>query len=215
MSHASDTRHSFLCSHGGSGARKAHDHVQESRFAQARTMSLPQLGVPAGHSRSIGNRLSLEKYRSLRGPFVANTDWPHHERGGRYNQNPPVDRAARCDEWVAPMRVCPASLPPAGGMHERPKGKRRIGENTNVLSHTDTLIWGIDVDGSDGVLNQAGSVLYKGSAGVNERAERTPIYGHLPPTCLRTFGPEGSSQDFEGGGSFQRRDPRVDYVEGG
>jgi len=216
MAAAHDTRHSFLGSHGGPGARKAHDHLNESRFAPARSTSLPQLGIPAGHSRSVGNRLSLQHYQKLRGPFVANTDWPHHPNGGRYNQAPRVNRQAAVEEWIMPERVCPASLPPAGGIKEIRGGKRRVDDNTNTRSHVDTLIWGIDVDGSDGTLNQANSATYAGSAGINEKAERTPIYGHLPPTCARTFGPEGAPQAFDGAGttSYKRLDPKFDYVDG-
>mmetsp|Transcript_32443 Transcript_32443/g.55439 ORF Transcript_32443/g.55439 Transcript_32443/m.55439 type:complete len:84 (-) Transcript_32443:49-300(-) len=80
------------------------------------------------------------------------------------------------------------------------------------MSHTDTLIWGTDMDGSDGVLKQGNSVIYSQSAGLNAKAERTPIYGVQPPTCLRTFGPDGSSQSWEGS-TYERRDPRRDYAE--
>mmetsp|Transcript_4921 Transcript_4921/g.14364 ORF Transcript_4921/g.14364 Transcript_4921/m.14364 type:complete len:213 (+) Transcript_4921:87-725(+) len=211
MSAALDTKFSFLNAYGGPGGRRQHNFYAEAQGAPPRTRSLPQLGAPAGLSAKLGNGLSLESYATLRGPFQARLDAPlYGPNGGRHKDVAP-QRQRKVEEWVMPERVRPESLPPAGVIKKRVTGKRLIGENTNVLSHVDTLIWGVDVDGSDGVLQQAGSSIYHNSAGLNAKAERTPIYGTLPPKCVRTFGPDGSTDQFESV-TYQRRDPRFEEV---
>ncbi|CAK9086708.1 unnamed protein product [Durusdinium trenchii] len=184
-----DTRHSFLNSHGGPGARKRHDFQGTHPVAPLRSSSMPSMNLPAGHSKKLGNNLSFQAYANLRAPFVARRDVPILPKNPRA-----VEREAykaRVEEvWVMPEKLRPESLPPAGQFKERRTGKRLVAENTNTLSHVDTLIWDSDIDGSDGILNQASSVIYKGAAGLNAKAERTPIYGHLPPKCYRTFGHE-------------------------
>jgi len=207
MAAAHDTKFSFLSAHGPPGSRKQLNYTQESGTAPIRARSLPQLGIPAGYSPALGNRLGLEAYANLRGPFAARLDAPlFGPNGGRHpNVKPP--RKIRAEEWSMPERVRPENLPPAGMMKKRITGRRLVPENSNTLSHVDTLIWGRDVDGSDGLLKQADAQIYSGAAGLNAKAERTPAYGVCPPTCVRTFGPEGSPGDFEGV-SYQRLDPR-------
>lgn len=145
------------------------------------------MNIPAGHSHKLGNHLGLQAYANLRGPFVARRDVPIHPKNPRCTERE-IYKAKVEEVWIMPERIRPETLPPAGQIKERRQGKRLIGENTNTLSHVDTLIWDTDIDGSDGILRQTDSVIYKGAAGLNAKAERTPIYGHLPPTCSRTFG---------------------------
>lgn len=208
MAASHDTKFSFLGSHGGPGARRGHDYLAPEQHAPTRTQSLPQLGVPAGYSASLGNRLSHAAYANLRGAYHARLDVPHFENGGRRADLPPP-REQKSEDWVAPERVRPETLPPAGGGVVRKRGKRLVGQNTNYISHVDTLIWGRDYDGSDGLLRQQDAPMYVGSAGVTAKAERIPIYGELPPTCVRTF---GDSANFDGEGTlhYERRDPRAD-----
>lgn len=211
MAMAHEGKFSFHGQHTGPGNRKGHNHTVSSHFAPPRTQSLPQLGIPAGFSHTLGNRLPLEAYTTLRGPFHARLNAPMPENGGRYKNAPPP-RVAKQEEWIAPERMRPETLPPAGRMKARIQGKRLVPENTNTLSHVDTLIWGVDYDGSDGLLRQVDSAIYTGSAGVNAKAERTPIYGHLPPTCDRTFGPELADKEWETRG-YERFDPRRDHID--
>jgi len=215
MAMVHDSKFSFHGQHTGPGQRKGHNHFVQSQIAIPRTQSLPQLGIPAGHSQTLGNRLPIEHYASLRGPFHARLNAPFPENGGRREDNPvPRERAA--EEWTQPERIRPETLPPAGRMKHRIQGKRLVQDNTNTLSHVDTLIWGADYDGSDGLLKQVDSPLYYGSAGVNAKAERTPIFGHLPPTCRRTFGEEvcdDTSDKAWESKRFERHDPRRDYVD--
>lgn len=170
------------------------------------------MGIPAGYSPALGNRLGLEAYGNLRGAFNARRDVAVFGPDGGRHPNVPPPRQIRAEEWCAPERVKPEGMPPAGKNVRRICGKRLVAENTNTLSHVDTLVWGIDVDGSDGTLKQGTSTIYSGSAGLNAKAERTPIYGVLPPKCVRTFGGEGGSQSFEGV-TYQRLDPRRSYTE--
>lgn len=112
-------------------------------------------------------------------------------------------------------RLRPELLPPAGVKKDIRRGKRLIAENTNTLSHVDSLIWACDVDGSDGAIEQSQSAIYRSAAGLNAKAERTPIYGDLPPHCVRTFGPDGTTTWENPRGAFTRLDPRKDYDEHG
>ena len=147
------------------------------------------MNIPAGHSAVLGNQLGLQAYANLRGPFVARRDVPILPKNPRAIERE-IYKGKVEEVWIMPEKLRPETLPPAGQMKERRQGKRQVGENTNTLSHVDTLIWDTDIDGSDGILQQKNSVIYKGAAGLNAKAERTPIYGNLPPTCSRTFGHE-------------------------
>mmetsp|Transcript_89183 Transcript_89183/g.186371 ORF Transcript_89183/g.186371 Transcript_89183/m.186371 type:complete len:216 (-) Transcript_89183:142-789(-) len=208
-----ETRFSFLKSHGGPGSRHAHSGFEQPpQLAPTRVKSLPQLGIPAGYSAALGNRQTHETYSNLRGAFQARLDTAMFGATGGRHPNIPPPRKIRAEEWCAPERVRPESLPAAGMMKKRIQGKRLVPENTNTLSHVDTLIWGLDMDGSDGILAQGQSTIYSSAAGLNAKAEKVPIYGHLPPKCVRTFGPDGAAQTFESI-SYARRDPRAD-VEG-
>lgn len=217
MSGCHDSKLSFLCSHGGPGSRKGHDYVAASTYAPSpsRSQSLPQLGVPAGYSHSLGNRLGVQAYANLRRPHGVRMDLKALEGGGAWKPKPPPTEGIveEIQHGEVLVRLDPTSLPPAGRNITRKRGKRLVGDNTNVLSHVDSLIWGRDMDGSDGpvgVLSQVGSATYKGSAGVNAAAERTPIYGHLPPTCMRTFGEGGPTADWSDPNApkYERHDPR-------
>ncbi|CAJ1356653.1 unnamed protein product [Effrenium voratum] len=187
MADALNTKFSFLSSHGGPGSRKMHGFEGTLYGAPHRSASMPHMNLPAGHSAKLGNHLGFNAYANLRGPFVARRDVPLLPKNPRAVERE-IYRAKVADTWVMPERIRPETLPPAGGMKERKQGKRLVSENTNTLSHVDTLIWDTDIDKSDGVLRQVDSAIYKGAAGLNAKAERTPIYGHLPPHCCRTFG---------------------------
>merc|ERR1719336_1982662 len=113
----------------------------------------------------------MDAYSNLRGPFQARLDAPVYDRGGAFKdvvwRKPRMEMVGGGFEQE---RLRPELLPPAGGKHTRIKGKRLVAENTNTLSHTDTLIWGRDLDGSDGVLRQGDTRLYAGAAGLNPKA---------------------------------------------
>eukprot|EP00931_Biecheleriopsis_adriatica_P110196 TRINITY_DN84462_c0_g1_i1.p1 TRINITY_DN84462_c0_g1~~TRINITY_DN84462_c0_g1_i1.p1 ORF type:complete len:224 (+),score=18.38 TRINITY_DN84462_c0_g1_i1:73-672(+) len=193
MAHAHDTKFSFLASHGGPGSRKEHNYVGQHQTAPLRTASLPSMGIPAGFSAPLGNKLSLEAYANLRGPFHARRDVAVHPPNPRARDRQ-IHQVKSEDLWLMPERIRPETLPPAGQMMERPRGKRMVGENTNVLSHVDSLIWNCDIDRSNVVGRPQESQIYHGAAGLNAKAERTPVYGHLPPVTLRTFGEEGPTR---------------------
>merc|ERR1719174_716646 len=101
------------------------------------------------------------------------------------------------ETWLAPERLDPSTLPPAGNHVEKVKGKRLVEANTNNLSNVDTLIFGRDVDGSMGCRQQAHAPMYRGAAGLNAKWERTPAWGELPPVCRRTFGEDEAANDWE------------------
>jgi len=148
------------------------------------------MNISAGFSMKLGNQLGFNAYANLRGPFVARRDIPILPKNPRATERE-IYKARVEEVWVMPERLRPETLPPAGQQKERRQGKRLVSENTNTLSHVDTLIWGSDIDKSDGPLKQCDSEIYRGAAGLNAKAERTPIYGYIPPVCYRTFGPEG------------------------
>jgi len=176
----------------------------------ARGASLPGLGCPAGFSPLLGNKLGLSTYANLSGRYVAKMAVGAPCPAPR--QHPP-DRARRMEEmWVAPSRMKPETLPPAGGLVDRIRGKRMIEDNTNTLSNVDTLIFGRDVDGSMGCRGMAASDTYKGSAGINEKVEREPAWGCVPPVCRRTFG-ENPNENSWDQVEYKRLDPRRDYAE--
>jgi len=157
------------------------------------------MNIPAGFSTTLGNRLGLNAYANLRGPHNARRDVPIYPPNPKA-QNKTIYQAKVVDGWQMAERIRPETLPPAGGTKLKVSAKKMVAENTNNLSHVDTLIWNCDIDGSDvGVLRQASSPMYTGAAGLNAKAERTPIYGHLPPVTMRTFGAEGPQPwDLEG-----------------
>mmetsp|Transcript_88850 Transcript_88850/g.176681 ORF Transcript_88850/g.176681 Transcript_88850/m.176681 type:complete len:198 (+) Transcript_88850:77-670(+) len=189
MSLAHDSKFSFLASRNKRGTGR--ESAEGSVALPPRSQSLPELGVPAGFSNNLGNRLGLEGYANLRGPYNARRDLQHFPNGGRYRDPPARSRALDLEESLFKEKLRPEAVPPAGNKIERKEGKRRISANTNYISHADTLIWGADFDGSDGLLRLTTSPVFAGRAGVNTRAEREPLYGHLPPVCRRTFGPDG------------------------
>jgi len=172
-----------------------------------RSQSLPGLGIPAGFSSQLGNKLSLAAYANLRGSYHARFDAPPHapapNRGARDAYKAKVELG-----WVAPERMRPELQPPAGGIKEIKRGKRLVPDNTNTMSHVDTLLFGVDIDGSDGILRQGDTATYRGSAGINAKGERTMIYGDGAPVCLRTFGENGTTGWENPRGAHQRVDPR-------
>mmetsp|Transcript_78389 Transcript_78389/g.217720 ORF Transcript_78389/g.217720 Transcript_78389/m.217720 type:complete len:213 (+) Transcript_78389:90-728(+) len=211
MSLATDGRFSFAASHGGPGTRHGHNVTYEPKCAPPRARSLPGLGIPAGYSPSLGNGLGLHHYSDLRNAYEARLDIPPPMSPPR---KPDVSATTRFLDVASqvPSRLRPETMPAAGMKLDRIRGKRLVPENTNTLSHVDTLLFGRDVDGSDGVLKQTSSSIYKGAAGLNQKAERTPIYGDLPPHCARTFGPSGTTTWDNPRGANRRLDPRHDYA---
>jgi len=227
MSHCIDTKFSFLNGHYGPGARKGHhitapthQALERSRSDPSLTLgeratlgqgavragSIPGMGIPAGYSQILGNRLGLSAYANLNGRYVARLDVPPPARAPR---PVPASRQGRLEEtWVAPERMKPETLPPAGGIVARIRGKRIVEDNTNYMSNADTLIFGRDLDGSMGCRAQGHTVTYAGSAGLNAKFEREPAWGTEPPTCLRTFGEDAAANDFEHQVSYERHDPR-------
>jgi len=175
-----------------------------------RGISLPGLGIPAGHSPLLGNRLGLAAYANLSGRYVARFDVPPPCPAVRHHAPEHVARLG--ESWAAPSRLKPETLPPAGGLVERLRGKQIICDNTNYLSTVDTLIFGRDVDGSNGARGMAGTDTYVGRAGQNPRVEREPSWGLTPPVCRRTFGEDPTADDWNQV-QYQRLDPRRDYTE--
>lgn len=222
MSVTVDTKFSFLNSHCGPGGRRGH-HVpvamplersrsepSVARFAPARGASLPGMGIPAGFSPVLGNKLGLAAYANLNGRYHAKMAVP-----------PPCSApcpkpAARMikvqEEWVPPPRLRPETLPPAGGLKERIRGKRLIEDNTNTMSNVDTLIWGRDMDGSLGCRKMLHTQTYQGAAGSCAKTERLPAWGEVPPVCHRTFGEDALDDNWDQV-HYERHDPRLDYLE--
>lgn len=215
MAGGMDTKFSFLNSQVGACARKGH-HMdwswpqKEQAPGPARSKSLAALSIPAGYSNILGNKLGLSNYQNLNGKYHARFDVKPPCKAPRQME---PDRKRRTElTWQAPERMKPETLGPAGGTFKHPKGKRMIDSNTNYLSNVDTLIFGRDVDGSMGCRSQADAPIYKGSAGLNAKWERTPAWGELPPVCLRTFG-DGEAENTWEAVHYDRLDPRKDYAE--
>lgn len=231
MSAIIDAKFSFLNGHHGPGARKGHHVVVPTPLERARSepslgdgtlgglispigaargKSLPGMGIPAGFSPILGNRLGHAAYANLSGRYVARMDVPPPCRAPR---PPPPNRAEQVEQtWQAPQRLKPETLPPAGGMNPRIRGKAMIADNTNNLSTVDTLIFGRDVDGSNGCRSMADTYTYSGCAGLNPKVERDPAWGQVPPVCKRTFG-EDPNDDSWNQVQYTRLDPRRDYAE--
>jgi len=218
-----DTKFSFLNGHHGPGARKGHHMMVSQPLERSRSdpaisrtpvhrgQSLAGRGIPAGYSAVLGNRLGLAAYANLNGSYVARLDVPPPCRAPR---KMPQERRNKMEEtFLAPERMKPETMKPAGGLVERIKGKRMVEDNTNYLSNVDTLIFGRDVDGSMGCRASAHTDTYRGSAGVNAKVEREPAWGTEPPVCLRTFGADGENGWDEV--HYERHDPRKDYLEPG
>jgi len=175
-----------------------------------RGASLPGLGVPAGFSPYLGNRLGLAAYSNLSSRFVARFDAPPPAPAPRPI---PAERAMRLEEtWQSAPRLPPETLSPAGGMVKRVRGKQLVADNTNNLSTVDTLIFGRDVDGSFGARTMGHTSTYAGRAGSNPKVENVPAWGKVPPVCRRTFG-EDPYDDNWNQAQYQRLDPRRDYPE--
>lgn len=190
------------------GERSPTTVLQQSPIGTMRGASMHGMGIPAGHSHLLGNRLGLAAYANLSGRYVARLDVPPPCRAPRPN---PPDRQRRIEEtWLAPERLKPETLPPAGGIVERIRGKQMVQDNTNNLSNVDTLIFGRDVDGSMGCRSMGHSVTYAGRAGLDMRFENTPAWGEVPPVCRRTFGEDPHADGWEQV-SYSRKDPRRDY----
>jgi len=216
-----DTKFSFLNAHCGPGARRGHQVMVPTPLERSRSspsmgngtirgLSLPGHGIPAGYSHILGNRLGLAAYANLNGRYVAKMDVPAPCPAPRPH---PKDRARQVEErWLAPERMKPETMPPAGGKVERLRGKRLIEDNTNYLSNSDTLIFGRDIDGSFGCRYMAHSITYAGSAGQNAKVERDPAWGVEPPVCKRTFGETDADNNWNAV-QYERLDPRRDFAE--
>jgi len=166
------------------------------------------MNIPAGFSPLLGNRLGLTAYATLNGRFVDRLDVSAPCPAPRPNH---PDRARRLEEFMmAPERVKPETLPPAGGLVARVRGKKIIEDNTNYLSNVDTLIFGRDVDGSMGARCMAKTVTYAGRAGLDPKIERDPAWGQVPPVCKRTFGEDPYQQEWDAGTDYARHDPRAE-----
>jgi len=198
-----DTKFSFINAHHGPGARKGHHMMVSHPLERSqsdpsirnspvhRGQSIPGMGIPAGYSGILGNRLGLAAYANLNGRYVARLDVPPPCRAPR---TMPEGRKSKMQEtFLAPERLKPETMRPAGGLVVRLKGKRMVEDNTNYLSNVDTLIFGRDVDGSMGSRAMANTDTYMGSAGVNAKVEREPAWGPEPPVCRRTFGADGEN----------------------
>ncbi|CAK0819251.1 unnamed protein product [Prorocentrum cordatum] len=188
---AADTlsRLSFVNSHRGPGGRHQHDFSASSRFPPPRTQSLPHLASPAGFAPTLGNG-SRQLYASLKVPYEAHLSATLHPNGTNWRE-PSAPRGRAAEEWVQPGRLRPETLGPAGRQQPQQRGKRIVRDNTNTLSHIGPLLYGLRDSRSDGLLRQSEVPMYEGSAGVNAKAERIPIYGPLPPDCVvGTFGPD-------------------------
>lgn len=215
-----DTKFSFLNAHSGPGARKGHHIVAASPLERSRSdpslasgtargMSIPGMGIPAGYSQILGNRLGLAAYANLNGRYVARLDVPAPCPAPR--PMPAAHKMKLEDTWQAPSRMKPETMPPAGGLVERIRGKRIIDDNTNYLSNADTLIFGRDVDGSMGARSMSGTETYSGSAGLNAKFEREPAWGVEPPVCRRTFGEDDAANDWSAV-QYERNDRPRDYI---
>jgi len=223
MAGSMDTKFSFLNAHSGPGARKGHhlsppqplersvSDTSLSRGPVQRGQSIPGMGIPAGYSAILGNRLGLAAYANLNGRYVARLDVPPPCRAPR--QMPRERKIKMEDTFLAPARMKPETMAPAGGIVERLRGKRLVEDNTNYLSNVDTLVFGRDVDGSMGCRKSAHTDTYIGSAGVNAKVEREPAWGTEPPVCRRTFGADGENGWDEV--HYERHDPRRDFAEPG
>jgi len=222
MSGSVDAKFSFLNSHGGPGGRKGH-HVlvpmpldrsrsepSITRCAPTRGTSIPGMGIPAGFSPVLGNKLGLIAYANLNGRYHAKLAVPPPCPAPR--PKPENHMMKIQEEWVPPPRLRPETLPPAGGLKERIRGKRLIDDNTNTMSNADTLIWGRDVDGSLGCRSMAHTETYQGAAGSNAKTERLPAWGEVPPVCHRTFGEDALDENWDQV-HYERHDPRINDLE--
>lgn len=192
MAATQTSRLAKMASHGGPGCRKGHDVTFPSTHAPLRETSLPLHGISSGFSPHLGNRLELQHYAELRGRWNARLDNPPHAPAPRKHVAE-TNKAKVETSWMTPERMKPELQPPAGRIPIRQRGKRQFEDNANTKSHVDSLLFGMDLDGSDGMMNQTDSQLFGGRAGQNAIAERRSIYGDLPPTCHRTFGEHGTT----------------------
>jgi hypothetical protein len=167
-----------------------------------RGQSLPGMSIPAGFSPILGNRLGLAAYANLSGRYQAGVLAKPPCKAPR---TPKAKQIAVDDLWFPEKeRLKPETLPPAGGLVERLRGKRLVPGNTGSMSNADTVIWGRDLDGSMNVPEVAPE---PGCAGRNMAKERMPAWGLLPPTAKRTFG--GDDDGDWDAVQYQRNNPRL------
>ncbi|CAK0819252.1 unnamed protein product [Prorocentrum cordatum] len=137
----------------------------------ARRGPSPRAGWPPGAPLTGPRGASGASARGRRG---------HQSASSRHSQasiaeEPPMETVASSNALLEPQQ----------------RGKRIVRDNTNTLSHIGPLLYGLRDSRSDGLLRQSEVPMYEGSAGVNAKAERIPIYGPLPPDCVvGTFGPD-------------------------
>lgn len=181
-------------------------HPCATMMGTMRGQSLPGMNVPAGFSPILGNRLGLAAYANLSGRYQARLDVKPPCPAPRTPKSNQMAKLAVDETWFPPKeRMKPETLPPAGGLVERLRGKRMLPGNTAAHSNADTVIFGRDLDGSMSVPDLPPE---EGCAGRNMAKERMPAWGLLPPTAKRTFGDEGEEWNAVG---YQRRDPRKDF----
>lgn len=188
MAHAHDSKFSFLASHRRSGRR--HEVIRDTRSASlpTRTHSFPELGIPAGFSQDLGNRLAMRAYASL------GARW----EPAKLSVSEPIEPLAKTiklpkqseERGMTTEKLRPELLPPAGRKLNRPSGLRIVQGSAGKSTNADLLLWGKDFDGTSGIQAVSTQPMFSGAAGARARADRIPPWGEVPPDCYRTFGSE-------------------------
>jgi len=210
--HAQDSKFSFLSRFDGPGGRseprmyigpgrrepRARTPDAGTAFMMRQTRSLPLLGVPAGFSDNLGNRLPAEKYCNLSCVYDADRSRGclRSVKSDEERKRVPCHKSRR--GWEPEDPPAPVARRPAGDVVIRKVGKRIIEDNANTKSNCDTVIWGRDLDGSAGLQTLTDKPLYESTSGHIPNIEKNPPYGVLPPVCKRTFGPEPPHEEWEG-----------------
>lgn len=145
MSLAHDSKFSYVSRHGGPGSRLhlSHDPLAQAERGMHRPASLPDLGqgVPAGHSKSLGNRLSLQAYANLGGSWSAKpraTNRPPMGATGKFGMDASTYEPPTADTWQAQERLDPAQFGPAGGQKTRKSSIRMVpgcAKNSSTVDH--------------------------------------------------------------------------------
>lgn len=158
MSLTHESKFSYQSRHSGPGGRLGiSGGPQAAPLAAHRATSLPSLGVPAGFSKSLGNKMGLQAYANLGGSHSAKPRPPTRPElkkallrdAAKYEmaQGATAIQPER-EEWTAEERLNPADFGPAGGLVRRKASIRMVPGYSKNQSTVDVVVFGRDFYGT-------------------------------------------------------------------
>lgn len=154
MSLTHESKFSYQSRHSGPGGRLGiSGGPQAAPHVAHRATSLPSLGVPAGFSRTLGNKMGLQAYASLGGTHSAKPRPPTrpelkkvlHSDAYKYESRdsaPSIQGGP--EEWTADERLNPADFGPAGGLVRKKNAIKMVPGYSKNQSTVDVVVFGRD-----------------------------------------------------------------------